>query len=264
MLPESRKISEVSDPGVLVLYGMPKTGKSTIVNALENNLILDLEKGTKYLNSLSVNIIGIKPPKEKEEELKARHERSEYYLTEVGKEIVTKNIKYDFITLDTVTEFEDMIVSIATDNYKASSMGGGFEGKSVLELARGAGYYWLREAYKEWIGKLMKLTPRLILIGHVKDAVANKAGKEVSAKDLDLTGKIRNITAGLIADSIGYVYRGENSELRISFKTSEELMCGSRCKHLKGKDIKIADYDVTTNELVNIDWSLVYPDKCKK
>ena len=260
MLPEIRKASDKKDPAVFILYGPPKVGKTTLINSLDNNLILDLEEGTKYLNALSINIIGIKAPaNESKESKEERLKDNKYYLAEAGKEIVEKKLKYDFITIDTATEFEEMMKPVALEMYKATPMGATFDGKDILDLARGAGYYYIREAYKEYIAKIKKLTPRLILIGHLKENIINKAGKEVTAKDLDLTGKLKTIAcAG--ADAVGYIYRGEDSELRISFKTSDEVICGARPDHLKGKDIKIADYNKETNDLENINWSLIYPE----
>lgn len=264
MLPEGREISVVNDPGVFILYGPPKVGKTTLINTLENNLILDFEDGTKYLDSMSIRIIGIKTPKDEKAEIKAeRLKNKQYYLAEVGAELKKSDKKYDFLTVDTVTEFEDMLGPIALEMYKATPMGSSFEGTDVLTLERGSGYYYLRLAFKKYIDSLSKLSDRLILIGHLKDNIVSKAGKEVNAKDLDLTGKIKQI-ACKDADAVGYLYRGADNELRINFKSSDELTCGSRCKHLKGMDIKIADYDVAKNDLTNIDWSLIYPDKCKK
>lgn len=260
MLPEVRKASTINDPSLLIIYGPIKSGKTTLINSLDNNLILDLEKGTKYLNSLSVNIIGIVPPKkETEDNKKIRETKKEYYLTEIGKEIVTSGKKYDFITLDTVTMFEEMLKIPALDLYKSTSIGSTFEGNDILDLARGAGYYYIRKVYDEYIEKLKKLTPRLILIGHLKENIVNKGTKEVSSKEIDLVGKLKTIACAN-ADAVGYLYRGENSEIRITFKSSEEIVCGSRCQHLKGQDIKIADYNKEINDLENINWSLIYPD----
>jgi len=261
MLPLDRKLLPIKDPKVLILYGPPKVGKTNLINTLDNNLILDLEEGTKFLNSLSVNIIGIKPPVEEEASKKEeRIAEGKFYLVEIGREIVTTGKKYDFITLDTATEFEDMLNPVALELYKSTPMGSTSDVTDILDLPRGAGYYYIRVVFKEYIEKLKKLTPRLILIGHLKENIINKAGKGVSAKDLDLVGKLKTIAcAG--ADAVGYVYRGNNSELRISFKTSDEITCGARPDHLKGQDIKIADYDSVSNELININWGLIYPDK---
>jgi len=105
---------------------------------------------------------------------------------------------------------------------------------------------------------LKKLANNIILVGHVKDTFIDKKGKEVAAKDLDLTGKIK-FTVCANADAIGFLHRGPDSEILINFKSNDEIMCGARCKHLKGAEIKVAEYDEETEELVNVKWELIYP-----
>jgi hypothetical protein len=64
-----------------------------------------------------------------------------------------------------------------------------------------------------------------------------KKGKEVAVKDLDLTGKIRNITCAN-ADAIGYIYRVDDKTM-ISFDSRGDISAGSRCDHLKGQDMEL-------------------------
>src|SRR6266705_7014830 len=40
------------DPKVLILYGPPKVGKTTMLSKLPDNLIVDLEDGTDYISSM--------------------------------------------------------------------------------------------------------------------------------------------------------------------------------------------------------------------
>ena len=77
----------------------------------------------------------------------------------------------------------------------------------------------------------------MILVGHLKDKLLDKKGKEVSVKDLDLTGKIKQITCAN-ADAIGYIYR-EDEKTMISFDSKEDVTAGSRCAHLKGKTMPL-------------------------
>ena len=111
------------------------------------------------------------------------------------------------------------------------------KGVSVLSLPNGAGYLYLRIAFKRWIDRLNKLADHVILVGHLKDKMLDKKGKEVSSKDLDLTGKIKQITCAN-ADAIGYIYR-ESDNTMISFNSMNDITAGSRCYHLKGQDIKL-------------------------
>jgi hypothetical protein len=160
-----------------------------------------------------------------------------------------------------VTNVESWCEWEATRNYMDSTIGKNFnrntqtgkelpEGKweSVLSLPNGAGYLWLRLSYKAWLDKLSSLAPSVIMLCHIKDRSLEKSGKEVMAKDLDLTGKVRAITSAG-ADAIGYMYRdGKNGEeLRISFQASDTVLCGARPEHLRGVDMKA-------------DWSNIYID----
>ena len=89
------------------------------------------------------------------------------------------------------------------------------------------------------------MSEHIIYIGHLKDKQIEKKGKEVSAKDLDLTGKIRSIACAN-SDAIGYVYRNEDKTM-ISFNSSDDITAGSRCEHLRGQEMEL-------------DWSKIYID----
>lgn len=264
ILPREKKGVERNDPRLIIIYAPPKTGKTTLLSTLPNNLILDFEEGAGFVESMSVTIIGWEIPKK--ELLEARNERikrGHYYMTEIGASIIKAGKPYDFVTVDTATKLEDMILPLANAKYKATPIGKDYDGNDVRELPRGAGYLYLRLAFKECIDKIKKLADTVILIGHLRDSTIEKGGKEVNAKDLDLTGKIKQITCA-DADAIGYLHRGVNDELLINFKSSDEILCGSRCPHLKGVEVKIADYNKDDNCLENVDWSLIFPDKFNK
>lgn len=262
-LPSEKHIVTSDDPGLTIIYGPPKCGKTTLMSTLPNNLILDLEEGTKYIPAMSVSIIGWAPFKaETKEEKEERLANKKYYIVEIGQEIITQGKPYQFITVDTATELEDMILPLATQLYKKTPMGANYEGNDVRELPRGAGYLYLRMAYKDCISRIRKMAPNIILLGHLKDTFLEKAGKEVQARELDLTGKIKTITCAA-ADAIGYLYWGEDSSLMLNFKSSDELLCGSRCSHLRGREIKIATFDKESNELKNIAWNLIFPNTFK-
>lgn len=241
-LPKEKIKATADSPEVLIIYGPPKVGKTTLLSLLPNNLILDFENGAKFLDRLSVNIVGWSPPAKETEadKNKRRLEDKLFYVTEVGEEIIKNNKPYDFVSIDNVTILEEMVLPLALKKYKDTPMGSNFTGNDVRKLPNGAGYMYLREAFSEAISKIKKLAPYIILVAHLKDTVINKQGKEVSAKDIELTGKIKFTTCA-DADAVGYLYRGPEKSLMISFKGSEEVICGSRCSHLRGKDIKIAE-----------------------
>lgn len=232
---------ENHNPDTLILYGSPKVGKTGALAKLPNNLIIDLEGGTKKVEALKVEVNNFKD------------------LQEVGEQVVKNGYPYDFVTIDTTTELESWCEPLATQMYKRTPQGSTFQGKSVLELDYGGGYFWLRKAYTMWLDKLKKLAPTVIFVAHLKDRFINKSGKEVSAKDLDLTGKIKNITCK-DADAIGYMYRDpDNSKnARITFVHSDELLCGSRCQHLIGQDFVLTESD--GYQITKAHWDKIFID----
>ncbi len=212
------------DPKVLILYGAPKVGKTSALSQLPGNLIVDLEDGTDYLTSLHLKAHNMS-------ELEQIAQRLREELVKTGKPA------YRFVSIDTVSAMEDWAEIRGTERYKANPTGKNFQGSSVLELAHGHGYLWLRLAFQELLGLFSGTTERLILVCHLRDKFLDKGGQEVAVKDLELTGKIRNITASK-ADAIGYMFRDatkNQGQLMVSFQTLEQVSCGARCEHLKGQ-----------------------------
>ena len=206
-------------PKNFVLYGQPKIGKTTALSQLENCLIIDLENGTDMVEALKIKAKNL------------------VELAKIGKQISEAGKPYKYIAIDTVTQLEVWCEYEAKKLYQNTPMGKNFDsdnkGLSVLSLPNGAGYLYLRQAYKKWMDRLNTLAEHVILVGHLKEAKIDKKGKEVAVKDLDLTGKIKNITCAN-ADAVGYVFR-EEEQTMISFDSMGDIQAGSRCDHLKGQ-----------------------------
>jgi hypothetical protein len=269
---EKRQTPLRVNPKRLIIYGKPKSGKTTILSKLDDTLIISLEPGgTDHLSGLmTINVIGLVPPKENSQVQAARHEREEYYLIEVIREIkrqkeTTGKLPYGKIAIDTVTKLEEWCEEYATMKYMKSVQGKSFnrengqvkprnQWESVLTLPQGAGYLWLRIAFMEWIDMFDDIASDVILVAHLKDKLVNKAGKELSATDLNLTGRISGMLAAS-SDAIGYVYR-KKTKTYINFKGGDDT-CGSRCDHLKGKDILIMEEDSDGN-VTGIHWDDIY------
>lgn len=225
-LPTGKVKASRKSPKNFVLYGQPKIGKTTSLSQLDNCLILDLENGTDMIDALKIKVKNLRE------------------LSQVGKQILEANKPYKYIAVDTVTQLEVWCEYEAKKLYQNTPMGKNFDkdnqGLSVLSLPNGAGYLYLRQAYKKWIDRLNTLADHVILVGHLKEAKIDKKGKEVAVKDLDLTGKIKNITCAN-ADAIGYVFR-EDDQTMISFDSMGDIQAGSRCDHLKGQTFPL-DWD---------------------
>ena len=222
-LPTKKVAAARKSPKNMVIYGPPKIGKTTALSTLDECLIIDLEEGSDMVEALKVQANNFSE------------------LSKIGKAIIDKGKPYKYIAVDTITKLEEWCEAEGKKIYQNMPQGKNFDkdkkGLSILSLPNGGGYLYLRIAYKKWLDRLNKLADHIILVGHLKDKLLEKKGKEVSSKDLDLTGKIKQITC-TNADAIGYIYR-ENGKTMISFNSGDEIAAGSRCEHLKGKEMEL-------------------------
>lgn len=235
----TQKIAPVrANPKRMVIYSKPKAGKTSALALLDNCLILDFENGSDYVEALKLKVDSLAT------------------LKAVGQEIVKAGKPYKYIAVDTVTALEEMCLSYAKTLYMETPMGKNFNGDSVLKLPNGAGYLYLREAFFKILDYIETLVPEdgsLILLGHLKDKMLETNGKEVSAVDLDLSGKIKSIVCAK-ADAIGLLSR-KADKVTLNFKTSEEVTCGARPDHLKNQEITLTE--MVDNQLVG-HWDKVY------
>lgn len=239
ILPKEVVKATTENPKRLVIYSAIKSGKTTALSMLPECLLLDFEDGSDYVDAFKLKVIGIAAPKDEDAKIKeVRLASKKYYLTEVVTELRAANNPYRRIAVDTTTGLEDMIAPIALQLYQATPMGKSFNG-NVLTLPNGAGYLYHRTAFDKVIGMIEGVCEELILSGHLKERITEVGGKEVTSKDIDLTGKLKNIACAK-ADAVGYLYRKGNQVL-VNFATSEEVTCGARPEHLRNKEIVLTE-----------------------
>ena len=235
VLPTSKVKAERVNPKRLIIYSKPKTGKTTACAGLEDNLIIDLENGSDYVEALKVKVSSLQE------------------LLDTGKAIKAAGNPYKFVTIDTVTALEDMIMPLAIKLYRATAMGKNFDGDTVVTLPNGAGYLYIRQAFFQVLDFIDTLAPTIILSGHIKDKVVDDKGEMVMSANIDLTGKIKSLICAN-ADAIGYMYRKGNQTI-LSFKTSEEVTCGARPEHLRNQEIVISEM---IDDVLSTSWEKVF------
>ena len=54
VLPTTKVPATSTNPQYLILYGLPKAGKTSALAQLEGNLIIDLEGGSKFIDALAI------------------------------------------------------------------------------------------------------------------------------------------------------------------------------------------------------------------
>jgi hypothetical protein len=244
MLPTTKTKIKTNNPKNLIIFGLPKCGKTTVLAQLPRALHIDLEDGTDYIEAYTIKA------------------KTHVELFNIAKELKSNPNQFDFVILDTVTALEDVVLPYANQLYRNTPMGVNYaEKESVLKLPNGAGYLYLREAIQNVIGWFEKSVPNVILVGHVKDKSLNENGTELNVKDLDLTGKLGRILSAN-SDAICYVYRdNETHALMANFGDMNSVLCGARMPHLSGKTIMLSEK--LEDGTIKTYWENIYPSLIK-
>ena len=258
-LPTERREAQNYNPSLLILFGKPKSGKSTLMASLDSNLIIDLENGYRALSVMSVN---------------AHSAQEIFEIAAAVDDKIKKDGKlpYRFITIDNATRLEEFSLPYAAHLYRSTAMGAGWgmlkdaHGVPIKDkntnkpipdpkadvrlLPNGAGYLYLRNAIRKMIDMFRDKCETLILVAHVKDKQIKKNGEEMSEMSVDLAGKLGDIICGE-ADAIGYVYRDKNKTF-ISFEGGDNTIREARPLHLRGKKLEVAHSDEDNNVIVDM------------
>lgn len=249
ILPTSKSAIERVSPKNMLLYGLPKCGKTTILSTLDNCLVIDTEDGTDF-----VEIMKIKIDRSLDEVGRMKQ------LLEVAREIKKQGKPYKYVAIDTLSEVDNWAEWVGTARYMGSNQGQTFNRfnpkdhpdpkfapfykkeipknhqyyESVHNLGNGYGYRWSREEMQRVLNECKDLgSICTIFIAHVQDKIVTTSNnKEVNGIDISLTGKVRNIFAKEV-DAIGYVY-SEKGQTMISFKGNEERVGGIRGTSIVG------------------------------
>lgn len=99
-LPTERIPAKTVNPRFLILYGKPKAGKTSAAAALENNLIIDLEGGSEFLNAMAVQARSINDLAAISQAIRAKNQEVQGFF-------------YKHITIDNVTRLEEICMSYA-------------------------------------------------------------------------------------------------------------------------------------------------------
>ena len=196
------------NPGILLLYGAPKVGKTTMLSKLDDCLVIDTEQGGNMLDGYFHSV-------------DSKEELLQFYAD------ATEGHEYKYFALDTI----DKIVTWTERDVCRE-----YDIESINDLPFGKGFGLVRERVMNNIKKLRSLCEHLIIIGHRKTASPIDNSTAIEPESLDLSGKLKNMVMAN-ADAIGYMFR-EEDKLMVSFESGKALEAGSRCDHLRGKVIE--------------------------
>lgn len=244
-LPTKKLEPKVINPRFIILFGKYKSGKTTALSKLDDNLIIDLEGGAEFLSCMRVQARTM-------EDLGQIASSIKNTIKETGKK------PYKYITIDNATRLEELTIPYALKLYQQTPMAkkkdGTLYNEDIRMLPNGGGYLYLRLALRKLIETFRTLCDTLILVGHTKDKLINKEGREVSEMSLDLVGKASDLTCGE-ADAVGYVYRSKD-KVFFNFNGGHDQLVEARAPHLRGKTICITE-KLENEEIVSY-WDKIF------
>jgi len=230
-LPTTKIKPRTQDPKLLTLFGQSKVGKTTKLTELENCLIIDTEKGSDYVEGMIVQVNSLAE------------------LRQMPISIANSHHKYNFGAIDVIDKVVEWMEKevILEYNLQQKEKGLSLKAFDISDIPYGGGYTAVRMKVMKMIAAFRHIFPRLIIIGHRKKTIIGETSVEFTSSSLDLTGKLKNLICG-DSDAIGYVFRDEENNLKVSFQGSDELEVGSRSLHLRGK-------------VIDFDWRNIYIDR---
>ena len=117
-LPKKKVKASRKSPKNMIIYGVPKIGKTTVLSQLDDCLIIDLEDGSDMVDALKVKANSLSD------------------LQAIGAAIMKEGRPYKYIAIDTISKLEDWCEGYAKQIYMKTPMGKSFEknnpGTSVL------------------------------------------------------------------------------------------------------------------------------------
>lgn len=218
------------NPRVLAIYSLPKTGKTECLAQLENHFILDFDQSSGFYRCNAEKIPDYNAYIETMMELK------EMKIENNGK------LPYKYIILDTVTTATETVIrAMAVMMYNKEEGENKPLNWDITSLSYGKGYGYIREATKLMIEQAKRYGEYVIVVGHVADKSVNKNGTDLTIKELDLPGKLKNILAANV-DGLALMYRKDKNTNVLSFIHDEsDVLGGTRAQHLNGQEIVISE-----------------------
>lgn len=124
ILPTQKVPASSTNPSFLILYGRPKSGKTSCLAQLDNNLIVDLEGGSTFIEALAVQARSVNDLGEIAQAIRAKN-------SEVGHNF------YKHITIDNATRLEEICLPYAATLYRQTPIAKNWKGTDVRTLPNG-------------------------------------------------------------------------------------------------------------------------------
>ena len=268
-LPEAITKATGTDPRDLVLVGIPKIGKGTILGALtrtRNAIVMDLEKGGyDYIDARKVSVY--------EQDLDNDYDAFKAYIKWRNLLLEEKG-KYKYLIIDGLSDLDMFSTIGGTFAYMNSTQGKKFnrvrdiangekisyghpDWKYVTELPNGYGYRWSRDWFMDQIEIFRQISPYRIYAAHIVDKYIKDDGKEeVRGSEIALTGQLKRIFSSKVTTLGKLVADGDKRFINFEVQ-NESIIAGSRSSSLAGKMLISEKID----EKIVFHWDKIFTDK---
>ena len=166
----SQKESELGKQIILV-YGRPKIGKSTLCSKFDKALFLATEPGLNQLEVFKVNVTSWKG------------------FMEACKEISEGNHEFKTIVIDTIDNLIPLIQAYVEEVNEVDYIG---------DIPHGKGWFLATQELRRVLTKLAMLPYGLILVSHSKQEEIETKTKKYNRFTIDLSGKNQNAVLNLM------------------------------------------------------------------
>jgi hypothetical protein len=210
LLPTTKSVPETKlSKYVVLLYGRPKTGKTTLAAQFEEPLFFMFESGAKALSVYKTDITSWREFKIASKELRT---------TEVGK-------KFKTVVFDTFAIAYDLCSKYICEK---------LEIEHPSDMGYGKAWMAVENEFNKEMNKLSLSGKGIILIAHADD-------KDIEQPD----GTLKEMTAPEVskaamrfinrcADLVAYYYYGKDGQRRIRIEGTSNIMAGNRIEgHFK-------------------------------
>lgn len=208
-----------------LLYGAPKTGKTTIASKFPDTLLLAFETGYLAIPGIIAQPIN-------------RWSDFKKVLKQL-KEDAGPNARFKNICIDTVDIASDLCEKFICNNNQVSAIG---------DLAYGKGYKLLEKEFDETLRSIPQMGYGLVMISHSQDKTFKDETGEEFNQIVPTLGNKPRLIVDRMADIIGYaqpVETEEGTKTTLYMRGTPRFVAGSRFKYTP-------DYiDFTYENLVN-------------
>lgn len=199
----------------VLLYGKPKSGKTTAATSFPNSLLIAFEKGYNAIGG--VRAVDIT-------------KWSDYKLVVRQLEKAEARNMYETVIIDTISIAYDYC-----EQYICAQNGV----QKIADIPWGGGYSAAKKEFESTLRKITMLGYGIVLIAHSTSRIEKTAeGSELEIISPDMPKRASEICNGLV-DIIGYIggeYDKDNNFIRYLYtRETPTLFAGSRFKYLKPK-----------------------------